>query len=200
MIAQLRGFLLDKRPPQLWLDVSGVGYEIDAPMSTFYQLPDNGSEVTLFTHFVVREDAHHLFGFCTRAERSLFRTLLKVNGVGPRLGLTILSGMSPDEFVSCILNNHANNLTQLPGVGKKTAERLVIEMRDKLHEWQPTTLTSSEKNISTHSRHQILQDAISALVALGYKSTEAHKSITHLDDGEASSEVLIRLALKEMRS
>ncbi len=135
MIGQIRGIILEKQPPQLLVDVHGVGYEIDAPMSTFYQLPDVGQEVSLFTHFVVREDAHHLYGFYTRDERHLFRTLLKVNGVGPRLALTILSSTAPDEFVRCVLNNDTASLVRLPGIGKKTAERLVIEMRDKLSDW-----------------------------------------------------------------
>src|SRR5436853_116691 len=132
MIGQIRGIIIEKQPPQLMVDVLGIGYEIDAPMSTFYQLPESGQEVTLFTHFVVREDAHHLYGFYTRDERLLFRTLLKVNGVGPRLALTILSSTSPEEFVRFVLNNDTASLVHLPGIGKKTAERLVIEMRDKL--------------------------------------------------------------------
>src|SRR5580704_18997800 len=135
MIGQIRGIILEKQPPLLTVDVHGIGYEIDAPMSTFYQLPEVGQEVSLFTHFVVREDAHHLYGFYTRDERLLFRTLLKVNGVGPRLSLTILSSTAPEEFVRCVLNNDTLSLVRLPGVGKKTAERLVIEMRDKLADW-----------------------------------------------------------------
>src|SRR5579862_1297852 len=167
MIGQIRGIILEKQPPQLLIDVQGIGYEIDAPMGTFYQLPDVGQEVCLHTHFVVREDAHHLYGFYTRDERSLFRTLLKVNGVGPRLALTILSSVSPDEFVRCVLNNDTVSLVRLPGIGKKTAERLVIEMRDKLSDWyqqSPSENTIAKENSS--GRHQILQDAISALIAL----------------------------------
>src|SRR6188508_2465507 len=135
MIGLIRGIIIEKQPPQLVVDVQGVGYEIDAPMSTFYQLPEAGNEVRLYTHFVVREDAHHLYGFYTSEERHLFRTLLKVNGVGPRLALTILSSIAPPEFVHSILNNDTVTLVRLPGVGKKTAERLVIEMRDKLSDW-----------------------------------------------------------------
>lgn len=204
MIGQIRGLILEKQPPQLIVDVHGIGYEIDAPMSTFYQLPDVGQEISLFTHFVVREDAHHLFGFYTRDERTLFRTLLKVNGVGPRLALTILSSIAPEEFVRCVLNNDTASLVRLPGVGKKTAERLVIEMRDKLSDWyqaapvENATLIQSDKKEGTRIRHQTLQDAISALIALGYKQQEANRTVTKIDDGFASSEELIRRALREM--
>lgn len=200
MIGQIRGIILAKQAPQLLIDVSGIGYEIDAPMSTFYHLPDEGHEVTLFTHFVVREDAHLLYGFFSREERLLFRTLLKVNGVGPRSALTILSSTTPDEFVHCILNNDTGSLVRLPGIGKKTAERLVIEMRDKLGDWcktlpqQEGMLIRKENN----GRHQALQDAISALITLGYKQQEASRMVTKIDDGAAGSEELIRKALREM--
>ena len=199
MIGQLRGKILEKQPPQLLLDVNGVGYEIDAPMSTFYRLPEVGQEVLLLTHFVVREDAHHLYGFYSREEKSLFRTLLKVNGVGPRLALTILSSVEPDEFVRCIVHNDTASLTRMPGVGKKTAERLIIEMRDKLSGWETHTSTHSSLKASTNNaRNQIIQDAISALVALGYKPPEASRAIAKIDDGTISSEELIRKALREM--
>ncbi|TAK72293.1 MAG: Holliday junction branch migration protein RuvA [Gammaproteobacteria bacterium] len=200
MIGQLHGIILEKQPPQLLVDVHGVGYEIDAPMSTFYQLPDIGQAVKLFIHFVVREDAQHLYGFYTREERLLFRTLLKVNGVGPRLGLTILSSVAPDEFVRCVLNNDTASLVRLPGVGKKTAERLVIEMRDKLSDWYQSPPPEGAMLIKQEpsGRHPILQDAISALIALGYKQQEANRTVTKIDDGAASSEELIRRALREM--
>lgn len=200
MIGKIRGKLIEKQPPQLMVDVQGVGYEIDAPMSTFYQLPDCGEEVSIFTHFVVREDAQQLFGFYTKNERHLFRTLLKVNGVGPRMALTILSSTSPEEFARAVLNNDTASLTRLPGVGKKTAERLVIEMRDKLAEWSqgisPTGVSTPSEGGSL--RHQILQDAISALVSLGYKQHDANRTVTKIDDGAFSSEELIRHALREM--
>jgi Holliday junction DNA helicase RuvA len=197
MIGQLRGIILEKQPPQLILDVAGVGYEIDAPMSTFYPLPDLGAEVLLYTHFVVREDAHHLYGFYTREERHLFRTLLKVNGVGPRLALTILSSTEPTEFVRCVLNNDTASLVRLPGVGKKTAERLIIEMRDRLTDWYqaPTHDATTRQPLG---RHNIIQDAISALITLGYKQQEANRMVTKVDDGVASSEALIRSALREL--
>lgn len=201
MIGQVQGILLEKQPPQLMVNVNGLGYEIDAPMSTFYQLPDVGQPVKLFTHFVVREDAQQLYGFYTRDERTLFRTLLKVNGVGPRMGLTILSSVAPDEFVRCVLNNDTASLVRLPGIGKKTAERLVIEMRDKLSDWykneitqQPGIAPAPEHGL----RHQSLQDAIAALVSLGYKPQEANRTVTKVDDGQSNSEELIRRALREM--
>lgn len=199
MISQIRGILLEKLPPQLLLDVNGIGYEIDAPMSTFYKLPEAGQEITLLTHFIVREDAHHLYGFATSDERMLFRTLLKVNGVGPRLALTILSSIEPDDFVRCVVNKDTESLVRLPGIGKKTAERLVIEMRDKLAAWQETSPMELTKAIhSNNSRNQIIQDAVSALIALGYKPQEASRAVSKVDDGSLRSEDIIRRALKEM--
>lgn len=199
MIGQLRGILLEKQPPQLLLDVNGVGYEIDAPMNTFYHLPEIGQEIVLYTHFVVREDAHHLYGFYAREERALFRTLLKVNGVGPRLGLTILSSIDPNEFARCVINNDTESLVRLPGVGKKTAERLMIEMRDKLSHWQQMSPIELNKLTPSASgiRNQIVQDAISALIALGYKPQEASRAVSKVDDGNLSSEEIIRRSLKE---
>lgn len=202
MIGQLRGIILEKQPPQLLLDVHGVAYEIEAPMSTFYRLPDIGQEVILLTHLVIREDAHHLYGFYAREERALFRILLKVNSVGPRLGLTILSSIEPNEFVRCIVNNDTANLVRLPGVGKKTAERLIIEMRDKLTDWQsslpdaPAELNQTVKK--SGGRNHIIQDAISALISLGYKPVEANRAVAKVDDSNLSSEEIIRQALREM--
>lgn len=201
MIGQLRGTLLEKQPPLLLLDVNNIGYEIDAPMSTFYRLPDIGNEVVLHTHFVVREDAHHLYGFYTREERALFRTLLKVNGVGPRLGLTILSSIDSNEFIRCVVNNDSASLVRLPGVGKKTAERLIIEMRDKVSDWQPKgnlELNSKGPLNENTPRNQSIQDAISALIALGYKPQEASRAVSKVDDGQLTSEEMIRRSLQEM--
>lgn len=200
MIGQLRGMILEKQPPQLLLDVNNVGYEIDAPMSTFYRLPDIGQEVTLHIHFIVREDAQLLYGFHSREERTLFRTLLKVNGVGPRLGLTILSSIDPNEFVRCVIQNDTASLVRLPGIGKKTAERLVIEMRDKLSDWQQVTSLELQSTVlnERYPRNQILQDAISALIALGYRPQEASKVVSKVDDGALNSEEIIRRSLKEM--
>lgn len=200
MIGQVIGTILEKQAPQLVVNVNGLGYEIDAPMSTFYQLPDVGQEVKLFTHFVVREDAQHLYGFYTRDERTLFRTLLKVNGVGPRMALTVLSSAAPEEFVRWVLDNDTNSLVRLPGIGKKTAERLIIEMRDKLSDWYKAEVPEGATLIVTDKgkRHQSLQDAIAALIALGYKQQEANRTVSKIDDGHANSEELIRRALREM--
>lgn len=206
MIGLIRGNIIEKQPPQLIVDVQGIGYEVNAPMSTFYQLPELGAEVKLFTHFIVREDAHSLFGFYTREERLLFRTLLKVNGVGPRSALTILSSTTPEEFVRSVLSNDTASLVRLPGIGKKTAERLVIEMRDKLADWyelpalQNAFLNESHPDArgALQGRQQILQDAISALVSLGYKQQDSSRMVTKIDDGVLNSEELIRRALREI--
>lgn len=198
MIGQLSGIILEAEPPQLLLDVNGVGYEIDAPMTTFAQLPSVGEKIILFTHFVVREDAQHLFGFCSREERALFRTLLKVNGIGPRLGITILSSVSPKEFVRCVLNQDTGSLVQIAGVGKKMAERLIVEMRDKLASWERSDESITSSNMTTKGvRQHVLQDAISALISLGIKPQEANRVINKMDDGQLASEELIRRALQE---
>lgn len=199
MIGRLKGILLEKQAPALVVDVNGVGYELAAPMTTFYRLPSEGSEVTLYTHFVVREDAQLLYGFYDQQERLLFRTLIKVNGVGPKLALTILSGMEADIFVTCVNNNDVAALCQLPGVGKKTAERLLVEVRDKLKDWQ-----GSESNVSAAANSDFAQlggqhavsEATSALVALGYKPQDASRYVAAVEDDTLSSEELIRQALK----
>lgn len=196
MIGRLRGTLAEKHPPQLLLDVQGVGYEIEAPMSTFYQLPGLGEVVTLYTQLVVREDAHLLFGFATLSERTMFRSLMKVNGVGAKLALTILSGISANDFARCVQEGDTAALQRLPGVGKKTAERLVVEMRDRLDDWQPVpVLPTAQPAPIAPSGSQSLRDAISALVALGYKPQEASRLVNGLDE-DLSSEDLIRAALK----
>lgn len=201
MIGHIRGTLLEFKPPQLLIEVNGIGYEIDCPMSTFDRLPAIGDALLLHTHFVVREDAHQLFGFLTRSERSLFRTLIKVNGVGPRLGLTILSSIEPNEFVRCVVNQDSAALIHIQGIGKKTAERLIIEMRDKLTDWEFLDLNKNSEKPNTatkqSTRYSILQDAISALIALGYKPTEASRLVAKCDDGNRTSEELIRLCLRE---
>jgi len=199
MIGRLHGILLEKQPPQLLLDVGGVGYEVSAPMTTFYELPETGNEITLHTHLAVREDAHVLYGFLREQDRLLFRTLIRVSGVGPKLALAILSGMSADEFVGCVQNGDSALLTRLPGVGKKTAERLVVELKDRLKDWQGTALTATE--VSTGHvvpASDALKDAISALVSLGYKPQEASRMVSQLESDGLASEELIRLALKAM--
>ena len=194
MIGLLRGKILGKQPPQLLLDVHGVGYEVDAPMTTFYDLPAVGEEVTLFTHLVVREDAHTLFGFAKRTDRDLFRSLLKVNGVGARLALGILSGMEPAVFIGCIQAGDASALVKLPGIGKKTAERLIIELRDRLE--MPAESASIMPATAAMPAASPVEDAVSALVGLGYKPQEASRMVRTLETANLSSEEIIRSALQ----
>ncbi|MCX7120632.1 MAG: Holliday junction branch migration protein RuvA [Gammaproteobacteria bacterium] len=196
MITHITGKLIDKKPPLLTIDVNGIGYEIHAPMSTFYQLPDIDSTITLLTHFVVREDAHLLFGFSQEQERKLFRALIKVNGVGPKLALTILSGMETTHFVDCIQTQNAGSLTHIPGVGKKTAERLIVEMRDSLSHWEISSESLSQTDLL--NPNQVIQDAISALTALGYKPVDAKNAISKVHQPDHNNEQLIRLALQQM--
>lgn len=198
MIGFLRGKLVYKAPPFLVLDVNGVGYEIEAPMTTFYDLPALNQEIKLHTHLVVREDAHILFGFSAEAERSLFRTLIKVNGVGPKLALTILSGQSAEEFHRCIHDNDTVTLVRLPGVGKKTAERLVIEMRDRLPELGDTSIATYEnqEGVRSVAVANPKQEAISALCSLGYKPLDASKMVQNISADNKSCEDIIRLALQ----
>lgn len=196
MIGQLRGILLSKEPPYLLLDAHGVGYEIEAPLSTFYDLPAPGNEVTLYTHLVVREDAHLLFGFASAQERMLFRALLKVNSVGAKLALTILSGVSAQGFVRCVQNNDSASLTRLPGIGKKTAERLILEMRDKLGGWEENAVRGAV--VSNAPPGDAMHDALSALVSLGYKPHEASRMLQGIDSAGLSREELIRRALQAL--
>ncbi len=193
MIGRLTGTLMIKQPPELLLEVAGVGYEVAAPMSTFYQLPEVGENVALHTHLVVREDAQTLYGFSSVEQRTLFRTLIKVNGVGPKLALTILSSIEPDVFVQSVMNQDAGGLTRIPGIGKKTAERLIIEMRDRLKDWETTDATTV-----TSGFNQVMQDAMSALEALGYKSADSMKTIKRIAKADMKSEEMIRLALQGM--
>ncbi len=205
MICQLRGILLEKAPPELVLDVNGVGYEVIAPMSTFYRLPEAGETVQLLTHLNIREDAHQLFGFYTSAERKLFRSLLKVNGVGPKLALAVLSSIEPDVFVQTVLNNDLATLVRLPGVGKKTAERLVIEMRDRLSDWYDSSLTTAMNNPAAgnllNTTNAVIQEAINALTALGYKPQEAARAVAKTGlSADMGCEPMIRSALKLLAS
>jgi Holliday junction DNA helicase RuvA len=200
MIGRLSGILIQKQPPLLMIDVQGVGYEVQAPMSTFYQLPELDQPVVLFTHLVVREDAHLLYGFHTEQERLFFRTLIKVNGVGPKLALTILSGITAAEFALVVKNNDESGLVRLPGIGKKTAQRLIVEMRDRLQDWQ-TDETGADSKTTTGTEYltteqDIIREASSALMALGYKPVEVSKMISKLDTRDQTSEELIKQALK----
>lgn len=185
-----------KAPPLLVLDVQGVGYEIEAPMTTFYNLPELGQEVKLFTHLVVREDAHILFGFSDGADRTLFRTLIKVNGVGPKLALVILSGLSSDDFSRCIEENDVQALVRLPGIGKKTAERLVIEMRDRLPESNAGASADQTQASPANGSGSARQEALSALQALGYKAQDAAKMLQKLPPEMNTCEEMIRFALQ----
>ena len=196
MIGFLRGKLINKAPPQLLLDVHGVGYEVEAPMSTFYDLPALGEEVRLHTHLVVREDAHILFGFASEMERMLFRALIKVNGVGPKMALTILSGQSVDEFYRCVDDNDVKALVRLPGVGQKTAERLMIEMRGRLPELSGDRSSPSRSQSPAAVANSPKQEAISALCALGYKPQDASKMVQAVASDDKSCEDIIRLALR----
>ncbi|WMP19231.1 Holliday junction branch migration protein RuvA [Thiothrix lacustris] len=196
MIGLLRGKLLIKQPPDLMLDVNGVGYEVQASMTTFYDLPELHAEVTLYTHFVVREDAQLLYGFSSQTERELFRHLLKVNGVGPKMALAIVSGMSPLEFNQVIHAGDIARLSRIPGVGKKTAERLIIELRDRLPK---SDASGSHANtpLSVQIPHVSASDeAVNALLALGYKPAQASQMIAAYEDQGLSVEDMIRQALR----
>lgn len=196
MIGRLRGRLIEKQPPQLVLDVAGVGYEVEAPMSTIYALEAGAAEITLFTQMVVREDALLLYGFATRDERRLFRELIKISGVGPKLALTILSGISVADFISTIDADDATRLTGLPGIGKKTAARLLVEMRDKLQGSELTAGTSGAAAGGGLGISSATSDARHALVALGYKPQEAARLLHGIESDDMDSEALIREALK----
>lgn len=208
MIGRLTGELVEKQPPGLVIDVQGVGYEVEASMNTFFRLPDVGQKLVLFTHFVVREDAQLLYGFIDREERVLFRALIKANGVGPKLALSILSGMTSAEFAQCLQREDAAALTRIPGVGKKTAERLIVELKDKLNLLQfeePADFQlAGEEALSPAQINNHREEAESALVALGYKPAQASKAVIQAEKdlgGLAnSSEELIRLSLKSMVS
>jgi holliday junction DNA helicase RuvA len=194
MIGSLAGVLVSKSPPHLLLEVAGVGYELEAPMSTFYSLPAPGERTRLLTHLVVREDAHALYGFATLEERTLFRSLLRISGVGPRIALAILSGMSGSAFAQAVRAQDTSALTRIPGVGRKTAERLIIEMRDRLE--APESATPVEMSARGAGAHEV--EAYSALLALGYKPQEATRLLKGLEvlDGTLSTEELIRRALQ----
>ena len=197
MIGRLRGLLAWKQPPYLMIDAHGVGYELEASLTTFQTLPEIGAEVTLLTHLAVREDAHTLYGFASPAERSLFRHLIRVTGIGPRLALLILSGMSVELFGRCVRENDTASLTRLPGIGKKTAERLIIELRDRIGELglDPTAVVLPGGRAVTPAINPV-DDAISALVALGYKLPEASRMVQSLDPTGLTSEAIIRQALQ----
>lgn len=202
MIGRLRGQVLAKHPPALLLDVNGVGYELEAPMSTFYELPPVGETVTLITHLAVREDAHSLYGFIRERDRDLFRALLKVTGIGARIALAILSAMDAARFIACVEQEDTTALTRVPGVGTKTAQRLIVELRDRLDTIgagfavAPAPAGTAPTPGVPGSPPGALADAVSALIALGYKPADANRMARAADDGTRTSEEIIRAALR----
>lgn len=206
MIGRIRGILIEKTPGQALIECSGLGYEIDIPFTTFYNLPDVGQEVTLQTHFIVREDVQSLYGFASRLDRDLFRLLIRVNGVGPKLAAGILSGLDAHQFIHCIEARDVKALVKLPGVGKKTAERLLIDMTDRIKQLEgqftpaaevAAGATPSEPKAPSNA-HSPTDEAAEALIALGYKPQEAERTIAKIADEGMTSETLIRLALRSM--
>lgn len=204
MIGRLRGTLIEKQPPEILLEVGGVGYELQLPMTCFYELPPIGQEAILHTHFVVREDAQLLYGFVNKRTRALFRELLKANGVGPKLALAILSGMSASQFVSAVEREEIGLLVKIPGVGKKTAERLVVEMKDRLKGWSEGALFTPFTDAMTalpgdaDKPSSVEDEAVSALLALGYKPQQASLVVSKIYKPEMKVEAVIREALRSM--
>ncbi|HMM74354.1 MAG TPA: Holliday junction branch migration protein RuvA [Gammaproteobacteria bacterium] len=196
MIGRIRGILVDKHPPRLLVDCHGVGYEIDAPLSTFWALPELNHEVVLHTQLVVREDAQNLYGFATLAERALFQSLMKVSGIGARMALAVLSGMQVEEFVGCVQRGDATRLTSLPGIGKKTAERLIVEMRDRVADWGAATGMPMTSATAAPPASDAVADAVSGLIALGYKPQEASRLVHGLETEGKASEAIIREVLR----
>jgi Holliday junction DNA helicase RuvA len=197
VIGRLRGVLVDKQPPYLMIEVQGVGYDLEASLATFYRLPEVGAQVTLYTHLAVREDAHTLYGFAALSERRLFRSLIKVSGVGAKLALLILSGMTVENFTHCVQENDVAAFIRLPGIGKKTAERLLVEMRDRISDvtsWDAVDIKRMDGAPSAPASP--IDDAINALVALGYKLPDAARMVKAIDSEGLSSETLIRQALQ----
>lgn len=204
MIGRIQGTLLHKQAPEVLVDVAGLGYEVFVPLTCFYNLPATGQQATLHTHFVVREDAQLLFGFSDIATRDIFRELIKVNGVGPKMGLAILSALDRQELIDCVLEERLTTLVRVPGIGKKTAERLLIELRDRVKKWGAPADLLSEPQIPLSNRSTLAgtarDDAHSALLALGYKASEADKALSAVEKNHqpASGEEFIKLALKQM--
>lgn len=203
MIGRIRGILIEKQPTDIQVEVAGIAYEVQVPMSTLFKLPEVGDAVTLHTHFVVREDAQQLFGFIELKDKTLFRTLIKVNGVGPKMALGILSSVDSDALVGLVLNNDIAALVAMPGIGKKTAERLVIELRDKIKDWETAAGSAAMTGAKAASPNaaSAAREAETALVSLGYKLPQAARAIAAVQKDRpeiVSSEELIRFALKSM--
>lgn len=198
MIGRIRGVLVDKKPPEIQIDVAGICYEVQVPMSTLYQLPELGKEITLHTHFVVREDAQLLYGFFEEKDKSMFRSLIKINGVGPKMALGILSSMEANELVRAVRSNDIDAMVKMPGIGKKTAERLLIEMRDRLKGWDDE---EGGTQMPVSEGASITSDAETALISLGYKPQQAAHAIAAVlktNPEIQGSEELIRHSLKSM--
>jgi Holliday junction DNA helicase RuvA len=210
VIGRLSGTIAEKSPPEILIECAGVGYEVTMPMTSIYALPELNELAIIYTHFVVREDAQLLYGFANKTERKLFRLLIKVNGVGPKLALAVLSAMSADQFVNCVRHDDITGIVKIPGVGKKTAERLLIEMRDRLKDWQisstpatdtmPVQLSTEQTfiNSSNDNSYNNKGDATNALISLGYKQVQADKAVKLVYTDGMSSENIIRHALKSM--
>ncbi|MCU7916738.1 MAG: Holliday junction branch migration protein RuvA [Candidatus Thiodiazotropha sp. (ex Epidulcina cf. delphinae)] len=197
MIGRLRGELARKQAPHLLIDINGVGYELEAPLSTFFTLPDLGQQVTLFTHLAIREDAHVLYAFASETERALFRSLLKVSGVGAKMALAILSGMNAEAFSRCVEAGDVASLVRLPGIGRKTAERLIVEMRDRLAKLADLSTGIAPSQAGHPARPaSAASDAVAALVALGYKPQDASRMVKAVATDEMDSQTLIRAALQ----
>lgn len=200
MIGRLRGTLAEKQPPHIIVDINGLGYEVEVPMTTLYRLPSVGEPVTLHTHLVVREDAHLLYGFAEKRERELFRELIRLNGVGPKLALALMSGLEVDELVRCVQAQDTSVLVKIPGVGKKTAERLLVELKDRFKAWETVPVMSglvveARAGVPASSAES---DAVSALISLGYKPQEASRAVSAIKEDGLSSEDMIRRALRGM--
>ena len=200
VIGRLRGTLAEKQPPHLLLDVNGVGYELEVPMTTLYRLPSVGEAVTLHTHLVIREDAHLLYGFFEKRERELFRELIRLNGVGPKLALALMSGLEVDELVRCVQAQDTAALVKVPGVGKKTAERLLVELKDRFKAWEsiPSIAPLVVEPQQAQAVSSAENDAVSALISLGYKPQEASRAVAAVKEDGLSSEDMIRRALRGM--
>ena len=200
MIGRLRGTLAEKQPPHVIIEINGLGYELEVPMTTLYRLPSVGEPVTLHSHLVVREDAHLLYGFFEKRERELFRELIRLNGVGPKLALALMSGLEVDELVRCVQAQDTSVLVRIPGVGKKTAERLLVELKDRFKAWETvpgmSTLVVEPRMGGAVSSAE--NDAVSALISLGYKPQEASRAVSAIKEDGLSSEDMIRRALKGM--
>jgi Holliday junction DNA helicase RuvA len=200
VIGRLRGTLAEKQPPHVIIDINGLGYELEVPMTTLYRLPSVGEPLTLHTHLVVREDAHLLYGFFEKRERELFRELIRLNGVGPKLALALMSGLEVDELVRCVQAQDTSVLVRIPGVGKKTAERLLVELKDRFKAWETVPGMSSlvVEPRAGGAVSSAENDAVSALISLGYKPQEASRAVSAIKEDGLSSEDMIRRALKGM--